>query len=107
MAALMQSCSAFTTSYDTKTQQVRYASTTVEASIEESDNIEFPPPLSAVDRLKRAATFYSTAIPIVANYYGLIGGIKLQELLGEAQTEEEIEVSGWEYPHLSPGESSC
>lgn len=99
MAALMQSCSAFTTSYDTKTQQVRYASTTVEASIEESDNVEFPPPLSAVDRLKRAATFYSTAIPIVANYYGLIGGIKLQELLGEAQTEEEIEEL-WAAQHM-------
>ncbi len=55
--------------------------------------VEFPPPLSPWDRTKRAATFYSTAIPIIANYYGLIGNLKVQELLGtEKFSEEEIEV---------------
>jgi hypothetical protein len=53
----------------------------------------FPPPLSSVDRLKRAATFWTAAIPIVANYYGLIGNIKLQELLGKELSETDIEVS--------------
>jgi hypothetical protein len=56
------------------------------------EDVEFPPPLSTLDRMKRAATFWSTAIPIVANYYGLIGNIKLQELLGSKMTEEEMEV---------------
>lgn len=54
--------------------------------------IEFPPPLGLTDRLKRAATFWSTAVPIVANYYGIIGKIQTQELLGRKMTEEEIEV---------------
>jgi hypothetical protein len=59
---------------------------------EELDSVDFPPPLSTLDRMKRAATFWSTAIPIVANYYGLIGNIKLQELLGNDFKEEDIEV---------------
>jgi hypothetical protein len=58
-----------------------------------SGEVEFPPPLSSWDRTKRAATFYSTAIPIIANYYGLIGNIKIQELTGsEKINDEEIEV---------------
>jgi hypothetical protein len=84
-----------------RAQHVLHTSTAVEAVTSETpsdeiDSVEFPPPLSQVDRLKRAATFWSTAIPIVANYYGLIGSIKLQELLGDVQTEEEIEVSAME-----------
>jgi hypothetical protein len=54
-------------------------------------SIVFPPPLSQADRLKRAATFWSTAVPIVASYYGIIGKTKLQELLGQKMTDEEIE----------------
>jgi len=54
--------------------------------------VESPPPLSKLERLQRAASFWSTAIPIVANYYGLIGRIKLQERLGESHGEEAIEV---------------
>lgn len=54
----------------------------------------FPPPLSNVGRLKRAATFWSTAIPIVANYYGKFAEMKLREgLLGETMSEDEVEVS--------------
>lgn len=59
---------------------------------DENESVEFPPPLNKVDRLKRAATFWSTALPIVANYYGLIGSITFQELLGDTKAEEEIEV---------------
>ena len=58
-----------------------------------AESIEFPPPISSVDRLKRAATFWSTAVPIVANYYGIIGKSKLQELLGQKLSDEEMEVS--------------
>ena len=54
-------------------------------------SVEFPPPLSPVDRLQRAATFWSTAVPIVASYYGIIGRTKLQELLGQKMTDEEME----------------
>jgi aarF domain-containing kinase len=51
--------------------------------------VEFPPPLSTTDRIQRAATFWSTAIPIVLTYYGLMTRIKLQELLGSPYTPEE------------------
>ncbi|KAG7368184.1 ABC1 family-domain containing protein [Nitzschia inconspicua] len=65
---------------------------------DELETIDFPPPLSTLDRMKRAATFWSTAIPIVANYYGLIGNIKLQELLGTKMTERDVEKL-WDEKH--------
>jgi hypothetical protein len=56
-------------------------------------DVEFPPPLTSIDQMKRAATFYSTAVPIIANYIGLIGNIKLQEMMKtESIDEEDIEV---------------
>jgi len=54
-------------------------------------DIEFPPPLGTMDRFKRAATFWSTAVPIVAQYYGIIGKTKMNELLGRKMTPAEIE----------------
>jgi hypothetical protein len=62
---------------------------------DDSNMVEFPPPLSRVGRLTRAATFWSKALPIVANYYGLIANIKLQETMGEALGSDEIEVSSF------------
>lgn len=66
------------------------------ASVDDDINVgdvEFPPPLSPMDRTKRAATFYSTIVPIVANYFGLIGNLKVRELLGNDNlTEQDIEV---------------
>ena len=59
---------------------------------EDLDFVEFPPPLSPFDQFKRAASFWSTAVPIIANYYGLIGNVKLQELLGTSLDEENVEV---------------
>ena len=60
---------------------------------DDDEAVEFPPPLSSVDRLKRAATFWSVAVPIVANYYGKFAEMKLREgLLGETMSDEEIEV---------------
>lgn len=53
----------------------------------------FPPPLTTFEKFQRAATFWSTAIPILANYYGLIGNLKLQELLGSPLKEDDVEVS--------------
>lgn len=69
------------------------------SSSSNQENVEFPPPLSPVDRLKRGATFWSTAVPIIASYYGLISRIKLQELvLDNPMTEEEIEAL-WDAQH--------
>ena len=57
------------------------------------ETVEFPPPLSAFDRLQRAATFWSTAVPIVLNYYGILTRTKTLELLGKKLSEEQVEVS--------------
>jgi aarF domain-containing kinase len=66
---------------------------------DQNNSVEFPPPIGRVDRLKRAATFWSTALPIVASYYGLISRLRLQELLGgEALSEEQVE-SMWDALH--------
>lgn len=58
-----------------------------------SETAEFPPPLTSLEKLQRAATFWSVALPIVANYYGLIGNLKLQEILGSPMSEGDVEVS--------------
>ena len=52
-------------------------SSPVNDSNKNNQKVEFPPPQSAIDRFKRAATFWSTALPIVADYYGLISRIKM------------------------------
>lgn len=64
------------------------------ANNDDDEAVEFPPPLSSVDQFKRAATFWSVAVPIVANYYGKFAEMKLREgLLGETMSDEDIEVS--------------
>jgi len=77
-------------------------SATSMASVDDDINVgdvEFPPSLSPMDRTKRAATFYSTIVPIVANYFGLIGNLKVRELLGNDNlTEQDIEKL-WDTQH--------
>ena len=83
---------------DVETNAAAAATTPIIGSNIVDDNesfgdVEFPPPLTSIDQMKRAATFYSTAVPIIANYIGLIGNIKLQEMLkSESIDEEDIEV---------------
>jgi hypothetical protein len=83
---------------DVETDDAAAATTTPTiANIVDDDesfgDVEFPPPLTSIDQMKRAATFYSTAVPIIANYIGLIGNIKLQEMMKtESIDEEDIEV---------------
>jgi aarF domain-containing kinase len=64
----------------------------------EGGTVEFPPPLSTLGRLQRAATFWSVAIPIVAQYYGLISKIKLQEVLGSPLSSDQVEQL-WQAQH--------
>ena len=59
----------------------------------EEQTITFPPPLSKVDRLKRAAQFWSSALPIVASYYTKSSEVYVREvLLGETLPVEEKQV---------------
>jgi hypothetical protein len=65
---------------------------------------QFPPPLSVFDRWKRSARFWLATAPIVADYFGLMGTITMQDLLGKEQRTDEIEVSDfyifWRLQHL-------
>lgn len=72
----------------------------------ESTSVEFPPPLSTTDRMRRAATFWSSAIPIVASYYGLISRLKLQELLsgGAYKLPPDEEEALWKGLHAAGAE---
>jgi aarF domain-containing kinase len=67
------------------------------------EGVEFPPPLTNAQRLQRAATFWSTALPIVASYYGLISRLKLQELLGDNLSDAEVEKL-WKEQHAAGAE---
>ncbi len=77
----------------------------VEVPTDQSDSsgssveIEFPPPLSKVDRLKRAAKFWSNAIPIVASYYSKTIELQFQELLTGNTLSNEQEQEIWDEQH--------
>mmetsp|Transcript_38943 Transcript_38943/g.117134 ORF Transcript_38943/g.117134 Transcript_38943/m.117134 type:complete len:633 (-) Transcript_38943:219-2117(-) len=58
------------------------------AAVEAEVEVEFPPASSPVDRLQRAAKFWSSALPIVASYYGISGELLVREkFLGETVTD--------------------
>lgn len=69
------------------------------ATLEETTTVEFPPPLTPTESIQRAAKFWSTALPIVASYYGLINKVKLQEVLGKELSEDQIEAM-WNAQHV-------
>ena len=65
----------------------------------ESGGSDFPPPLSGVEQLKRAAKFWSRALPIVASYYGQYGSLTIREkLLGEVLSDDEVK-RAWDEQH--------
>eukprot|EP00978_Attheya_sp_CCMP212_P048620 scaffold551481_cov63-Attheya_sp.AAC.1 len=64
----------------------------IESSDGSKQTVDFPPPLSNLDRVKRAATFWSSAVPIVASYYGKYAEMKVkEEVLGQKMSEEDLE----------------
>ncbi|KAL7486250.1 hypothetical protein ACHAW6_011850 [Cyclotella cf. meneghiniana] len=81
--------STATPEYDT--QQQKSAAATV--------SVEFPPPLTQVERLQRAAKFWSSAIPIVLSYYSKSAELRVKEAFtGVALTDEEQELI-WNEQH--------
>ena len=64
------------------------ASTSVSSSVESQD-VEFPSEITGIDRIKRAAKFWSAAVPIVASYYGKSGELFMREaFLGERLSDD-------------------
>mmetsp|Transcript_19168 Transcript_19168/g.34770 ORF Transcript_19168/g.34770 Transcript_19168/m.34770 type:complete len:158 (-) Transcript_19168:470-943(-) len=60
--------------------------------------LKFPPPLNQVDRLKKAATFWVSTVPIVSNYYANLGKLKFLEIHGMPMPIDESE-RVWNYTH--------
>lgn len=85
------------------------ASTELETGFDEECviDVDFPPPLSAWDSTKRSATFYQTAVPIVADYYGLIANLKIKEILGSEKIDEEEVERIWAEKHEAGAEKLC
>ena len=64
-----------------------------------SSEIEFPAPLSAPEKLRRAASFWVRILPVIGSYLTLYSGLQARErLLGTCLTEEACEVL-WEDEH--------
>ncbi|KAL3800570.1 hypothetical protein ACHAWO_009814 [Cyclotella atomus] len=64
-----------------------------------SASVDFPPPLTKVQRLQRAAKFWSSALPIVLSYYSKSAELRVKEsFTGIALTEEEQELI-WSEQH--------
>ena len=54
-----------------------------------SQDVEFPSEITRIDRIKRAAKFWSAAVPIVASYYGKSGELFMREtFLGERLSDD-------------------
>jgi hypothetical protein len=65
----------------------------------EAAAVEFPAPLSAAQRLARAANFWARAVPVMVSYMRVYTGFQLRErLLGQCLSEDECEVV-WEAEH--------
>ena len=75
-------------------------SQTLESTNQETETeVEFPPALSKVDRLKRAAKFWSTAVPIILSYYSKSAELQFRnKLLGDVISEDEEKIV-WEQQH--------
>ena len=62
-------------------------------NVDDIPTVEFPPPLSSVDRLKRAGEFWSSAVPIVLSYYSKSAELQIKEAFsGEPLTKAEEEI---------------
>jgi len=69
-------------------------------SQKQDKSTEFPPPLSRVDRLKRAGQFWATAVPVIASYYSTMLELQFrQEVLGEIMTADQLERT-WDQQHV-------
>ncbi|KAL7496043.1 hypothetical protein ACHAWT_004341 [Skeletonema menzelii] len=67
--------------------------------ISTKSTVEFPPPLTKVQRLERAAKFWSSAIPIVLSYYSKSAELQVKEAFTGVELTEEEKQSIWNEQH--------
>lgn len=58
-------------------------------------SVEFPPPLTKVQRLERAAKFWSSAIPIVLSYYSKSAELRAKEAFTGTQLTDDEKQLVW------------
>ena len=101
-------CAAFTQNvgqgstyrnYQTVTENKFNAVSVDSVDSDEITDVEFPPALTKVQRMSRAATFWSSALPIVLNYYSKSAELQVKQIFtGESLTEEEEQMV-WDEQH--------
>jgi len=62
-------------------------------------SVEFPPPLTKVQRLERAAKFWSSAIPIVLSYYSKSAELRAKEAFTGIQLTDDEKQLVWNEQH--------
>jgi len=77
----------------TKTVQEENQIITSSPSEEEDEGeVSFPPPLTPIQNIERAVTFWSTAVPIVLSYYGKYAEIAIREkVIGNGFGDDDIQ----------------
>lgn len=70
-----------------------------EDSTSTKTTVEFPPPLTKVQRLERAAKFWSSAIPIVLSYYSKSAELMVKEAFTGVELTEDEEQIIWNEQH--------
>lgn len=91
----------------TKSNIAKFAATLAPDAKNNSDDndrnnkptVEFPPPLTKVQRLERAATFWSSAIPIVLSYYSKSAELRVKEAFTGIELTEDEEQLVWNEQH--------
>lgn len=92
---------AFPTTITTRINNLKAQTLSSDANEDVGINVEFPPPLSKVDRLKRAATFWSSAIPIVLSYYSKAAELQVSEALTGISLTSDEEKLVWDEIHAA------
>ena len=64
-----------------------------------ANDVDFPPPLTGVQRVQRAAQFWSSAIPIVLSYYSKDAELRVKESFTGVPLTPDEEVLVWNEQH--------
>lgn len=92
-------CAGTCTTSRTFQLDVAASSETTPSDNDEIPTIEFPPPLTKVENVQRAAKFWSSALPIVLSYYSKSAELQVKEAFtGISLTEAEEQII-WNEQH--------
>ena len=86
-------------STESESEEDALSTNTEDASTPTTTTLEFPPPLTKVQRLQRAAKFWSSAIPIVLSYYSKDAELRVKESFTGIKLTEEEEELVWNEQH--------